>query len=501
MKKIILLFLSLCILIPEVYANYSTPGTNKRWNLDSLVNFSGGVVTFSGGFYNVNDTLIISATDTVSILTNSTLRLGQSVFIDVFGTLKISPPDSVKITAQDTNTKYLGFRFNEFADASVLQKMIMEYGNSIRLLDCDMLINNCIIRNNTQNSTFGNAAISIFRSNAIISNNKIFRNRVAAIQSGANIASSPQIINNEIYENNITNANVPQINWGATLTNPPLIIRGNKIRGLFTNAGGIAMLAIGSGNVIIENNEIKFNRYGIALLSGNINAVINNNIIDSNNIQGNPSLGGSGINLNGNSTLIPIIKRNFIRGNLWGVTIQGTAKPNLGNVFNLDTNDNGLNQIYGNGNTGRIYDLFNNTPDSIYAQNNYWGTTIQDSIEAHIFHRTDSAALGYVNYIPFRTVTDIKTNELTPATYSILNVYPNPFNPETTIEFNLNTAQRIKIEVFDVTGRVVEVIRNEDLQRGNYKVKWNAINKNSGVYFLKITGNEINTTRKLLLIK
>ncbi|HCN36552.1 MAG TPA: hypothetical protein DIS94_02415, partial [Bacteroidetes bacterium] len=77
----------------------------------------------------------------------------------------------------------------------------------------------------------------------------------------------------------------------------------------------------------------------------------------------------------------------------------------------------------------------------------------------------------------------------------------NPFNPETTIEFNLNTAQRIKIEVFDVTGRVVEVIRNEDLQRGNYKVKWNAINKNSGVYFLKITGNEINTTRKLLLIK
>jgi len=394
MKKIIYLVLFLAAMNSEIFANYSTPGTNKRWNLDSLVVNSGGVVTFSSGSYNINDTLIISASDTVSILNNGILRLAQSVFIDVYGTLKIMPPDSVKITAQDTVAKYLGFRFNEFADASVLQKMIMEYGNSIRLLDCDMLINNCIIRNNTQNSTFGNAAISIFRSNAIISNNKIFRNRVAAIQSGANIASSPQIIDNEIYENNINNANVPQINWGATLSNPPMIIRGNKIRGLYTNAGGIAMLAVGSANVIIENNEIKFNRYGIALLSGNINAVINNNIIDSNNIQGNPALGGSGINLSGNSTLVAIIKRNYIRGNLWGVTIQGTAKPNLGNVFNLDTSDNGLNldtsdnglnQIYGNWNTGKIYDLFNNTPDSIYAQNNYWGTTIQGIQLKHIY--------------------------------------------------------------------------------------------------------------------
>lgn len=402
MKKFFLLFL--LTISTNCFANYTTPGTGVIWNLDSLVTYSGGNVTFSGGNYLVNDTIVIAASDTIKVTSNATMKFGTLVFIDIFGVLIINPTDSAKITAQDSTLKFLGLKFEDQSDGSVLKNLIFEYGNSIRMLDCDILIDSCIIRFNNLNSTFASGAISFFRSNSIVRNSKIYRNRRAAIVSGANIASSPIIENNLIYENDTDNANVPQINFGAT-SSSPMIIRGNTITGMFIMSGGISFLPVGSApNVIIENNIIKKNRYGIAVAGGNGNYYINNNIIDSNNIQGNPVLGGSGINFNGTATQVSIVTRNIIRGNLWGITIQGTAKPNMGNLSNSDTTDVGLNQMYNNGNSNKIFDLFNNTLDSIKAENNYWGSGNIDTVESHIFHKNDSAVLGYVDFIPLRSI-------------------------------------------------------------------------------------------------
>jgi len=402
MKKI-LLFLFL-LLYANSYSNYSTPGTGVNWDLDSLVAYSGGDVTLSGSDYMINDTIIIAASDKVKVLANSTMKFNTAVFIDIFGVLIINPADSVLITAQDTTLKYLGLKFEDLSDGSMLRKVIMEYGNSIRMIDCDILIDSCIIRYNTLNSSFASGAISFFHSNSIVSNCTIFRNRRAAIVSGANIASSPQILNNLIYENDVDNANVPQINFGATGPDP-MIIRGNTIIGLYVMSGGISFLPVGSiPKVIIENNIIKKNRYGIAIAGGSSNFYINNNIIDSNNIQGNPALGGSGINFNGTATQNSIVTRNIIRGNLWGITIQGTANPNMGDLSSVDTADVGLNEIYDNGNSGSTFDLYNNTVNPIFAENNYWGTGNADSVEAHIFHNPDNPSLGFVDYLPLRSI-------------------------------------------------------------------------------------------------
>lgn len=401
MKKVLTFIL--LALFANSFANYSTPGTGKSWNLDSLVTYSGGNVTMSSGNYLFNDTIVISLSDTVKVTTNATMKFATSVFVDIFGVFIVNAPDSARITAQDTTTKYLGLKYEDQSDGSYLRRLIFEYGNSIRMLDCDITIDNCIIRFNTLNSSFASGAISLFRSNSIITNNKIYRNRRAAIVSGANIASSPVIENNLIYENDTDNANVPQINFGATGP-ATMIIRGNTIIGLYIMSGGISFLPVGSiPYVIIENNIIKKNRYGIAIAGGSSNFYINNNVIDSNNIQGSPTLGGSGINFNGTATQSSIVTRNIIRGNLWGITIQGTAKPNMGNLSNADTTDIGLNQIYNNGNSGKIFDLFNNTVDSIKAENNYWGNGNADTVETHIFHKTDSTVLGFVDYLPLRS--------------------------------------------------------------------------------------------------
>ena len=74
--------------------------------------------------------------------------------------------------------------------------------------------------------------------------------------------------------------------------------------------------------------------------------------------------------------------------------VNRVANPNLGNIENADTTDDGLNIIYGNIQGSNVYDLYNNTIDPIYAQNNDWGVYDSTLIEDHIFHKVDSSALG-----------------------------------------------------------------------------------------------------------
>ncbi|MBS1514473.1 MAG: T9SS type A sorting domain-containing protein [Bacteroidetes bacterium] len=504
MRKI---FTTLCIALfcATAFANYSTPGSGKRWSLDSLVTYSAGDVTFSNNTYLFNDTITISQSDTLFILKNATIKFAAGVFVDINGVMRVLPPDSVKITAQDTAAKFLGLKFEDFSDGSVLKKTIFEYGCAIRMLTCDILIDSCIIRNNTLNSSFSSSGvITFFQSNSTVSRCKIYGNRSAALQSGANIASSGQILFNEIYDNVTANGNTPQINWGATNTTPPMIIKGNSIRGgLYTNSGGISFLPIGSANVIIEDNIIKKNRYGIAFAASTITAYVNNNIIDSNNIQGSPSLGGSGINFNSPTAMNVICARNKIRGNLWGITIQGGAKPNIGNIVNSDTTDIGLNQIYWNGNSGKIYDLYNNTPDSIKAQNNFWGTTILDSVEAHIFHRPDSTTLGFVDYLPIRVVTETvsQNSSILFNGFKLYDAFPNPFNPVTNISYEISRKMQVTLGVYDMNGKLVSSIFSGIKEPGKYEEHFNAAALSSGIYFYRIESEGFSDTKKLILLK
>jgi hypothetical protein len=498
MKKLLPLILFI-LAVNTAFSDYSTPGTGRSWTFDSLVANSGGNVTFSAGSYMVNDTIYISSSDTLKVLTNALIKFGTGVMMDINGVFIVNPPDSAKITAQDTTTKFLGLRIDS-SNATSIRKLIFEYGNAIRILDCNILIDSCVIRYNTLNSSFSSSAISVFRSNSTISNCKIYRNRRSAIAGGGNIANSPAIINNQIYENNTENANVPQINIGATHPTVPLIIRGNTIRGFFDNAGGIAIFPVGSApNVIIENNIIKKNRYGMVLQGANIVAYVNNNIIDSNNIQGLPLLGGSGINIVGNQT--SIFTRNVIRGNLWGVTVQSNGQPNFGDLGNADTTDIGLNQIYNNSHNDTTFDFYNNTANPIKAENNYWGTTIVDTVEAHIFHQPDNGSLGPIDFLPIRVVTDITGTGSVPSEYKLFDAYPNPFNPATTIKFSMPEASDAKIVIYDNLGREAAVLLNSRLNAGTYEMRWNASSFASGIYYYRFITPGFSAVKKLMLVK
>ncbi|MBK9331527.1 MAG: T9SS type A sorting domain-containing protein [Ignavibacteria bacterium] len=79
--------------------------------------------------------------------------------------------------------------------------------------------------------------------------------------------------------------------------------------------------------------------------------------------------------------------------------------------------------------------------------------------------------------------------------------YPNPFNPSTTISFNLSSESPVKLAIYDITGREVATLVNQNLQAGAHSFNWNAGNFTSGVYFLRINSNGFSETKQMNLIK
>jgi len=87
------------------------------------------------------------------------------------------------------------------------------------------------------------------------------------------------------------------------------------------------------------------------------------------------------------------------------------------------------------------------------------------------------------------------------ADYILGDNYPNPFNPTTTISYELPEAQNIKLQVFDITGRLVETLYEGFKEAGHWDVTWNAGDQSSGIYIYRLQVDDKHISRKMLLIK
>ena len=86
-------------------------------------------------------------------------------------------------------------------------------------------------------------------------------------------------------------------------------------------------------------------------------------------------------------------------------------------------------------------------------------------------------------------------------TYSLSQNFPNPFNPITTIKFSIPHRGLVKLVVFDVLGKEVAMLVNDEQTAGNYEVTFDASKLTSGVYFYKITSDDFSDVKKMLLVK
>ena len=88
-----------------------------------------------------------------------------------------------------------------------------------------------------------------------------------------------------------------------------------------------------------------------------------------------------------------------------------------------------------------------------------------------------------------------------PNKYSLKQNYPNPFNPTTKISFDLPKQDFVTLKVYDVLGKEVAKLVNEQRNAGSYIIDFNASHLSSGVYFYRIESGEFMQVKKMLLIK
>ncbi len=79
--------------------------------------------------------------------------------------------------------------------------------------------------------------------------------------------------------------------------------------------------------------------------------------------------------------------------------------------------------------------------------------------------------------------------------------YPNPFNPVTTISFSVPERSRVSLKVYDILGKEVSVLLNEDKSAGTYNIRFNAGTLASGVYLYRLETPAFAQTKKLILLK
>ena len=88
-----------------------------------------------------------------------------------------------------------------------------------------------------------------------------------------------------------------------------------------------------------------------------------------------------------------------------------------------------------------------------------------------------------------------------PKSFALHQAYPNPFNPTTTIQFDLPEDTYVLLEVYDISGRLIKELQNYNMQAGYHSIVWNATMYSSGIYFVRLHAGDYISTQKLMLIK
>jgi hypothetical protein len=99
------------------------------------------------------------------------------------------------------------------------------------------------------------------------------------------------------------------------------------------------------------------------------------------------------------------------------------------------------------------------------------------------------------------SIKDGSVNQ-TISRYRLYPAYPNPFNPSTTITYDLPFNSEVELNIYNTLGQKVVTLVNQKQSAGRYQVKWNAANRASGIYYFRLmTDRGFTETGKMLLVK
>lgn len=391
-------------------AAYQTAGDYSVYTFESLSQVDGSGVTKDGDDFVVASNIEIAATDTLRLLSGETVKLGNDVMITVYGYADFAPTEVASITRNAESDVPRGIYVFE-ADACGHFENVGFYFAGLRTFGNTqgITVRECLfVSTNTAMTSTG--AISLGSTNAgnLIEDCVFIKTESGAIGGSANGYAGATVRNCTFYQCNTSNSNRPVINLTVGGDNEIIIENNNIYGGKFTMVGGIGvsnMLANSAANVAkITGNYVQDCRYGFTSI-GPMDVTLENNTFINNRYETNAMNGGSGMSL-----YDPYMQQkvratgNYIEGSLWGVTVIGCGNVNFGKTDDPEADDYnpGKNVFVNNGNGGVIYDLYNNSKNTVYAQGNTWNVTEQtaEEIAKVITDKSDIASLGEVIYDP-----------------------------------------------------------------------------------------------------
>ena len=153
-------------------------------------------------------------------------------------------------------------------------------------------------------------------------------------------------------------------------------------------------------------------------------------------------------------------------------------------IYTYDNNDNG---IHG---------------ESFQWQESSWIPSKDNMIMFYNNHSDYSIYTGSIVDVEYTAfTTEIIPENSNIKSFSLAQNYPNPFNPTTIIKYSIPTTSFVKLKVYDVIGREVATLVNEEKAVGNYNVEFNGSDLSSGIYFYRIQAGDYSSVKKMILIK
>ncbi len=151
---------------------------------------------------------------------------------------------------------------------------------------------------------------------------------------------------------------------------------------------------------------------------------------------------------------------------------------------------------------GNVYVGFTGNADihAGYDSDTFGRTYVRDQIQNDwVMDQTQNLMLRVI------LGSTVSNNDVSKPVFDVSN-YPNPFNPETTISFNLKNSGDVKLSVYNIKGQLVKTLVEDHLDSGNHSIVWhgkdnNSTDVSSGVYFYRLISDTTSITKKMILLK
>jgi rhamnogalacturonan endolyase len=162
--------------------------------------------------------------------------------------------------------------------------------------------------------------------------------------------------------------------------------------------------------------------------------------------------------------------------------------------LNVNGNTNSLTMRNTNEWTNYVYDSFGVTLNAGYSNTIRFETT-----------GNDFGNLDEIRIVPTAITTVESEDKNIPTEFQLYQNYPNPFNPQTSISFALPEAALVSINIYDINGRLIRKLVNENYQAGVHNILFDGTNLASGVYFvnskIQLPDKQLIFTNKIILMK